>query len=244
MCRLPRPGPELEGRRLVGGDPGADQPRFGHRVGGQPAAELARRRARRGRRAPSAAPARRARLDRAPIDDAAARDPDRVEAPRGLRVRREHEPRAGVRRAQDAAEALEQRLEPARAGAAATPRARSAARPRPPWSGGPRARAAPCRRRGRRTAPAPRPAARGRGSDRGRAGRATGSGPSARRPTGCSRRGSVRPQWRRPNSELSCSTSSAAAARPRTGPTQTAWPAAGSRATSRIGNGMSSRQRR
>ena len=52
-----------------------------------------------------------------------------------------------------------------------------------------------------------------------------------------------RPQWRRPNSESSCSTSSCASRRPRSGPIVTAWPGAGSEATSRIGNGMSSRQR-
>ena len=58
-----------------------------------------------------------------------------------------------------------------------------------------------------------------------------------------SRSTSLRPQWRSPNSESSCSTSSCASRRPRSGPIVTACPAAGSDATSRIGNAMSSRQR-
>ena len=200
------------------------------------------------RRAPPARPRARRELrrvgrQRAPVGDPAGDDPERVGAAGRRRVRGEHEPRAGVGGAQDAAEPPEQRLQPARAApqpggalVALGGRRLRASAPR-------RAPAAPPRRRPR-TGRAPGRAARGRGSGRGRRGRATGSGPSARRPTGAGARVSARPQWRRPNSELSCSTSSAAAARPRTGPTQTAWPAAGSRATSRIGNGMSSRQRR
>ena len=93
------------------------------------------------------------------------------------------------------------------------------------------------RRRRRRTAAAPRRAGGGRGSGPGRPGTATGSGPSARRPTGCSRRGSRRPQWRSPNSESSCSTSSRASRRPRSGPIVTAWPGR------RLGGDLEDRER-
>ena len=54
--------------------------------------------------------ARRVVGQRAPVGDAAARDPEGVERAGLRRVRREHEPRARVRRAQDAAEPAEQRL--------------------------------------------------------------------------------------------------------------------------------------
>ena len=49
---------------------------------------------------------------RAPVDDAAADDPERVVARGVARVRGEHEPRARVDRAQHAAEAGEQRAQP------------------------------------------------------------------------------------------------------------------------------------
>jgi hypothetical protein len=45
----------------------------------------------------------------------------------------------------------------------------------------------------------------------------------------------LRPQWRSPNSESSCSLSSTAAARLRSGPIVTERPDAGSRATSITG---------
>ena len=64
-------------------------------------------RARRGC-APRAPPDRR---QRAPVGDPAGDDPERVRPARRRRVRREHEPRARVRRAQHAAEAAEQRLQ-------------------------------------------------------------------------------------------------------------------------------------
>ena len=102
---------ELEHRRLVGRDPGADE--AGLRDLGRPAAS---------RRAPAAAPrGRRPRL-RASSSLAVGRAgaPSRPRArPRsrtrrsgpGRRMRREHEPRARVRGAQDAAEPAQQRLQ-------------------------------------------------------------------------------------------------------------------------------------
>ena len=131
MSRLPRPGAELQGRRPVGGDPHADQPRLRHRVRGQPAAEAARRRrfgvapgAERGassvavvRRGPSRRPGRRRSRSRrsAPPPAGAARAPA---------ARRCGSPAARRRGAPAATRA-------ARGGAAARPRARSAAAARP-----------------------------------------------------------------------------------------------------------------
>ena len=76
MCRLARPGPELEGRGLVGDDPGADQPCLGDRVRGEPAAEAGwgGRSRRPGQRGVSSVA-----VHGAPVDDLAAGDPDRVE---------------------------------------------------------------------------------------------------------------------------------------------------------------------
>ena len=137
------------------------------------------------------------------------------------RVRREHEPRARVGRAQHAAEPAEQRLQP-RAPALQPGGALVAAlgrRPRAICAStcASSARAAVAAATNSRSACVEPLAVEVRVEVA--AGTATGSGPSGRRRDGWSRRGSVRPQWRRPNSELSCSTSSAAAARPRTGPT-------------------------
>ena len=196
-------------------------------VGGQPAAELRpRRAAQRGGRARA-----RARSESSGSGPQSATRPPAIQNASKRagrrRVRREHEPRARVRRAQHAAEPAEQRLEPRAAALAARRRARSCAPRRRRASArrcGRAARAPPSRRVDEQAA-APRRAARGRGSGRGRRGRARGSGPSGRRRSDGRGAASLRPQWRRPNSELSCSTSSAAAARPRTGPTVTACPA-------------------
>ena len=184
----------------------------------------AQRRARARRRAP---PDRRLRPD---VDQPPAGEPERLPAPRIGRMGDEHEPRAGVRGLEHAAPAARGSSPAAAGGGAARPRARSAARPRRCASGDRRGRAAaaPARRRREQRA-APRPAGGGRGSGRGRPGTATGSGPSGRRPTGARGAAGARPQWRSPNSESSCSTSSSASRRPRTGPIVTAWPAAGSR---------------
>ena len=95
-------------------------------------------------------------------------------------------------------------------GGAATARVRTAAA-RPPRASAVDVRDQPLRRA---VAPAdeqraaPRRAGGGRGSGRGRRGTATGSGPSARRPTDARGAARRRPQWRSPNSESSCSTSS------------------------------------
>ena len=143
-----RPAAARARARRRGREPEADDPRLVDSSGGQPAAEPGPRRgAQRGGRA-------RGELgrvvgQRAPVDDAAADDPERVGARRVARVRREHEPRAGVGGAQHAAEAGRAATRAARGGAAARPRARSGARPRPRASARRRGRAAPPRRRPR-----------------------------------------------------------------------------------------------
>ena len=133
-------------------------------------------------------------MDRPPVGDPPADEPERVEAPARRRVRREHEPRA--RRASRAARrrAGEQRRQPLRGGGAATPRARSrcsaaAARIwRSTWASSARPPSPAAVNSAERLVEPPPVEVRVEVA----AGTATGSGPSGRRPTACSRRGSVR----------------------------------------------------
>ena len=94
----------------------------------------------------------------------------------------------------------------------------------------------------RRTGAAPRRGGGGTGSDRGRPGTATGNGPSGRRRTGVAAR-QPPAAVTQPEQRVELLDELDARRRPRSGPIVTACPAAGSGPTSRIGNGMSSRQR-
>ena len=141
------PRRQLVHARLVRGEPQADDPRLVDLVGAQPAAEL---RPRRGAQRVGGARGELVGVlgQRAPVDDAAADDPERVararrrSGARRARAASRRGSRAARRRAARAACAC------ARGGAAARPRARSAARPRPRASGPRCGRAARRRRRG------------------------------------------------------------------------------------------------
>ena len=78
------------------------------------------------RRAACARAGRRPPSSGRPVGDAPAGEPERVEAPRVARVRREDEPRARVRRGERGRRARARAPRSARGGGAATPRARSA----------------------------------------------------------------------------------------------------------------------
>ena len=203
------------------GQPRRDEPHLVDLVGRE------RRRARRA----VAARAARARCARQVVEPASrraapqstTRPPTSQNASKraAARVRGEHEPRPRVGGGQHAAEALEQLGQPLAAARAATPRARSA--------GASAAAAHLARRRGRA---APRPPSPLAGEQRERLvepaavevrvevaqarRQAAAHLPVGRRAARAA--AAPRPQWRSPNSELSCSSSSTAGARPRSGP--------------------------
>ena len=191
---------EVERVRLVGRDPGA--PRRAP-ARSRPAAAARRRRAARRRCA------RRARRLGGSGPQSATRPPTSQNAsqrsPSGAVG--EHEQRArGVQR-QAAAGAAQQQRE-ALAAAAQPGRALEALRRRPRRASAASTWRSIARRGSRRREQrrARRRAGGGRGSGRGRPGTATGSAPSARTPRDARGSGSRRPQWRSPNSEVSCST--------------------------------------
>ena len=122
--------------------------------------------------------------ERSPVDQAAARDPERVERSLG-RVPREDQPGSRMRGLEQAVEPREQHARGGARGVSARRRVRTAGPRRPRASADGRGRSAVARSRRRRgTTRAPHPAGGGRDSGRDRRGTATDSAPSDRRRTG------------------------------------------------------------